>query len=61
MKTRITLTSYYNTAGILATWRVGTGKHSALFDNMDAVYNYFVGLFWEPIIIDRREHGRRSA
>ena len=61
MKTRITLTSYYNSAGILATWHAGTGKHSMLFDNLEAVYNYFIGLFWEPVIIDRREQGRRTA
>ena len=58
MKTRITLTAYAPagviTSGILASWRTGTVKQTALFDNLDAVYNYFCGLFWEPVFVDRR-------
>lgn len=67
MKTKITLKSWHNT-GILATWHTGTVKNNIVLDSTDAALNYFVGLFWEPVIIDRRGprpvilyDGRRSA
>lgn len=52
----------YNAALILATWKSPGGhEETAVFEKLDQVENYFVGLFWEPVIIDRREQGRRSA
>ena len=52
MKTRITLTDWTHGPGILATWNAG--RESAVFDSLEHVQAYFIGLFWEPVFVDRR-------
>lgn len=63
MVTKIVLTDYNSRLfPILATWKTPGGhKETAVFGKLDQVENYFFGLFWAPVIIDRREQGRRSA
>lgn len=62
MVTKITLTDYPSRFfPILAAWKSPGGHaESAVFEKLDQVENYFSGLFWAPVIIDRREQGRRS-
>lgn len=52
MVQKIVLTDWPHGPGILATW--DGGRCSALFDDLEHVHGYFIGLFWRPVFVDRR-------
>ena len=54
MKTKVIITDYFN-GQILAAWQQGSVIQSAVFDDMEHLNGYFIGILWQPVFIDRRE------